>query len=65
MNKLFLGIVGLSMALNSPMQAQSGKEIMYVGTYSVRGSEGIYVFEFDRKAGTLQPVQSVSNAKSP
>ncbi|GAB3951892.1 lactonase family protein [Spirosoma harenae] len=46
-------------------QAQSGKEIMYVGTYSLRGSEGIYVFEFDRKAGTMQPVQSVSNVKSP
>ncbi len=53
------------MALNTPMQAQSGNEIMYVGTYSVRGSEGIYVFAFDRKAGTMQPVQSVSNAKSP
>ena len=46
-------------------QAQSAKEIMYVGTYSVRGSEGIYVFEFDRKAGTMQPVQTVTNDKSP
>lgn len=46
-------------------RAQSAKEMMYVGTYSVRGSEGIYVFEFDRKAGTMRPVQSVSNAKSP
>lgn len=45
--------------------AQSGKEIMYAGTYSVRGSEGIYVFEFDRKAGTMRPIQSVSNVKSP
>lgn len=46
-------------------QAQSNKEIMYVGTYSVRGSEGVYVFEFDRKAGTMKQIQSVSNAKSP
>lgn len=45
--------------------AQSTKEIMYVGTYSLRGSEGIYVFEFDRKTGTMQPVQAVSNDKSP
>lgn len=45
--------------------AQSGKEIIYVGTYSLRGSEGIYVFEFDRRAGTMKPLQSVSNAKSP
>ncbi|QDK77345.1 lactonase family protein [Spirosoma sp. KCTC 42546] len=54
-------LIGLSLAA----QAQSAKEIMYIGTYSTRGSEGIYVFEFDRKAGTMQPVQSVSNAKSP
>ncbi|MBD2699714.1 lactonase family protein [Spirosoma sp. BT702] len=62
MNKIVLtGLLGFSMAA----QAQSGKEIMYVGTYSLRGSEGIYVFEFDRKAGTMQPLQSVSNVKSP
>lgn len=45
--------------------AQSAKEIMYVGTYSVRGSEGIYVFEFDRQAGTMHQIQAVSNGKSP
>lgn len=62
MNKL---LIGLLMGIGLTAQAQSGKEIMYVGTYSLRGSEGIYVFEFDRKTGTMQPVQSVSNAKSP
>ena len=46
-------------------QAQSAKEIMYVGTYSTRGSEGIYVFEFDRKSGTMQPIQATTNGKSP
>ena len=53
------------MGVSLTAQAQSGKEIIYVGTYSIRGSEGIYVFEFDRKAATMQPIQSVSNAKSP
>ncbi|ADB41692.1 lactonase family protein [Spirosoma linguale] len=62
MNKLLVGIL-VSIGLTA--QAQSPKEIMYVGTYSVRGSEGIYVFEFDRKAGTMQPIQSISNGKSP
>ncbi len=62
MNKLLIGILA---AASLSAQAQSSKEIMYVGTYSIRGSEGIYVFEFDRKAGTMQPLQSVSNAKSP
>ncbi|RIV22232.1 lactonase family protein [Fibrisoma montanum] len=45
--------------------AQSPKEILYVGTYSVRGSEGIYVFEFDRSTGDLKQIQTVSNDKSP
>lgn len=62
MNKLLIGIMA---SISLAAQAQSGKEIMYVGTYSLRGSEGIYVFEFDRKTGSMQPVQSVSNAKSP
>ncbi|MVM33359.1 beta-propeller fold lactonase family protein [Spirosoma sp. HMF4905] len=62
MNKL-LSIVLIGISLTA--QAQSAKEIMYIGTYSLRGSEGIYVFEFDRKTGTMQPIQSVSNAKSP
>ncbi|MFD2938039.1 lactonase family protein [Spirosoma flavum] len=62
MNKL---LTCLLLGISLTAQAQSGKEIMYVGTYSIRGSEGIYVFEFDRKTGTMQPIQSVSNAKSP
>ena len=51
--------------LSMTADAQPGREIMYVGTYSLRGSEGIYIFEFDRKMGTMKPIQSVSNAKSP
>ncbi len=62
MNKLLIAIL---MGISLTTEAQPGKEIMYVGTYSVRGSEGIYVFEFDRKTGSMVPVQSVSNAKSP
>lgn len=62
MNKLFAFVL-LVVAFSA--QAQATKEIMYVGTYSVRGSKGIYVFEFNRKAGTLQPVQSDLNGKSP
>ncbi|WP_077923690.1 lactonase family protein [Spirosoma sp. 209] len=61
-----LCLAGLLASTGSVLMAQSGsREIMYVGTYSVRGSEGIYVFSFDRQTGTMQPVQSVSNTKSP
>lgn len=64
MKNLFVGIVAALLSAGLPAWAQPG-EIMYVGTYSVRGSEGIYVFSFDRKAGTMTPVQAVSNVKSP
>lgn len=57
--------MGILTGASLAAQAQSGKEIMYVGTYSTRGSEGIYVFEFDRKTASMKPVQAVSNAKSP
>lgn len=65
MNKTRRFILGISVGLSIAAQAQSPKEIMYVGTYSVRGSKGIYVFTFDRKTGTMQPLQAVGNAKSP
>ncbi|GAB3280918.1 lactonase family protein [Larkinella harenae] len=38
---------------------------MYVGTYSVRGSKGIYVFDFDSKQGMAYLRQTVTNGKSP
>lgn len=65
MSKLLVGLSLLLTHLSLTVDAQSAKEILYVGTYSLRGSEGIYVFEFDRKAGTVKPLQSVSNTKSP
>lgn len=44
---------------------QSGKEIIYVGTYSVRESKGIYVFESNRQKGTLKLVQTIADLPSP
>lgn len=65
MHKLLIAILTLLTHTGTTAHAQSAKEIIYVGTYSLRGSEGIYVFEFDRKAGVMKPLQSVSNTKSP
>ncbi len=61
MNRLLLTFALALLAVGGYAQ----KEILYVGTYSVRGSEGIYVFEFDRKAGTLRQIQTASQSKSP
>lgn len=41
------------------------KEIIYVGTFAERGSQGIYVLEFDRKTGDTKIIQTISSKKSP
>jgi len=47
------------------LEAQPKKEILYVGTFSVRGSEGIYAFSFDRAKRTLKLLQTVPSLESP
>ncbi|WKN43109.1 lactonase family protein [Tunicatimonas pelagia] len=41
------------------------QETLYVGTYSVRGSEGVYVYSFDRDNNSFELVQTVSTPESP
>lgn len=43
----------------------SSNPILYVGTYSVRASKGIYVFAFDPQEGTATLLQTIDNGKSP
>jgi 6-phosphogluconolactonase len=49
----------------SSVDGQSKKEILYVGTYSVRGSQGIYAFTFNRAKQTLTLLQAVPSLESP
>ncbi len=49
----------------TPADAQHVKEIIYVGTYSGRGSRGLYVFAFDRATGQMTGIQTVSDRKGP
>ncbi|GAB3807557.1 6-phosphogluconolactonase [Spirosoma humi] len=46
-------------------QSQPHKPRLYVGTYSVRDSKGIYVFTFDPEEGTVELQQTVDAGKSP
>jgi 6-phosphogluconolactonase len=46
-------------------EAQTKKEIIYVGTFSVRGSQGIYAFTFNRAKQTLTLLQEVPSLESP
>jgi 6-phosphogluconolactonase len=55
----------LFILLSIPAWAQNTKEILYVGTYSVRGSEGIYVYEFNRSKVDFELIQSVKTLENP
>lgn len=41
------------------------QEVLYVGTYSVRGSEGIYAYTFDREQQTFELLQTSTTLESP
>jgi len=47
------------------IEAQVKKEFLYVGTFSIRGSEGIYVYSFNRAKRTLTLAQKVPSLESP
>ncbi|MFW6100347.1 MAG: lactonase family protein, partial [Bacteroidota bacterium] len=63
----FFLIAVLVLGSMMPVQGQetADKDILYVGTYSQRGSEGIYVFEFERDDVELELIQTVSGKESP
>ena len=61
MNRLLIFLLSV---LNISALAQK-KETIYVGTFSVRGSEGIYVTEFDPADGSLTIIQTVPTPESP
>ena len=46
-------------------QDKTTKELLYIGTYSQRGSQGIYVFQFDRENLDLRLIQTVEGKESP
>lgn len=63
---LCIGLACL-LAAGSPAIAQkpAAKEILYAGTFSEGGSQGIYVFQFDRKLGKLTQLQTVTDGTDP
>jgi 6-phosphogluconolactonase len=45
--------------------AASNSMLVYVGTYTQKGSEGIYAFRFDEKTGALQPIGLAARPSNP
>lgn len=56
---LLLSLVGLAHAL----WGQSDR--LYIGTFSDRGSEGIYVYEFNQETAQFQQIQTLDHLTSP
>ncbi len=44
---------------------QNGKMVVYVGTYTRRGSEGIYAYAFDPSTGNLSPLGVTTGVVNP
>lgn len=47
------------------MAAQPSDVLVYVGTYTGRGSEGVYVYRLDSATGGLQPVSKATGLRNP
>jgi 6-phosphogluconolactonase len=62
---LLFSLLFVSGIMPMNVQAQSSTQRLYIGTYSVRGSEGIYTVALDQNTGQLTQVESTTNGKSP
>jgi 6-phosphogluconolactonase len=65
MKKIFSVCCGFLFAWLSGYTQQTKKEIIYAGTFSERGSKGIYVFQFDRESLRLTELQTIADRESP
>src|SRR5690242_13921720 len=63
MKKILFLIIATNLFLTT--NAQEKKEILYVGTFSTRGSQGVYAFTFNRAKRTLTPLQTIPSLESP
>ncbi len=67
---LFLAILMLSAAVGraaepAPTDGNSGKLLVYIGTYTQGASRGIYLTRLDLKRGTLQPATLAAEVANP
>jgi 6-phosphogluconolactonase len=69
----FFGLLMLTTLFSTGLKAQHSQQNMdiakkvklYVGTFSVRGSEGIYVYNWNLETGDFEPIQTVPGRESP
>lgn len=61
---LFAAVISMQ-TMETFGQRSVNTDILYTGTFSLRGSKGIYVFQFDRSSGKLTEVQTVNEGSGP
>lgn len=66
---LAVGATGILLAKSakgfSNMDKKSKELLLYVGTYTSKGSEGIYVYRFDAETGSLSKIHTVKSVVEP
>lgn len=61
----FAALLAIGSVSGSQAQSLPATERLYVGTYSTRGSEGIYIVQLNRKTGALLVTGTAQNKKNP
>lgn len=65
MKKTLLFLHVLLISCLTAWAQKPGKEIIYAGTFTDKGSKGLYVLNFDRAQGRLTELAAVEGGKSP
>ena len=55
------GLATLALALPTSLSAKSSELLVYVGTYTNKGSKGIYVCKFNLSTGELKPFSTIQS----
>jgi 6-phosphogluconolactonase len=58
-------LAGATGATRAQTSAATDDTLVYVGTYTRAGSEGIYAFRFDEERGTLSPIGLAARTSNP
>lgn len=58
-------LIGLMCFINVCMMAQKDNYTLYIGTYTAKKSEGIYVYQFNTKTGDFAPLSIAKGISNP
>ena len=57
------GLATLALAMPTSLSAKSSELLVYVGTYTNKGSKGIYVCKFNLGTGELKPFSTIQSRR--